>query len=93
MLQYLYKRQHFVLYDRWGVGFGGDDLYQNTINKISVGHLDMKPVTTVLHTCLQYLQEERGLNKDALKKFVCGGGSSREKADLVSILLHTGPSN
>lgn len=54
----LYERQHFVLYDGWRVGFGGDDFDQHAVDEISVGHLDMKPVAAVLYTCLQYLQRE-----------------------------------
>lgn len=64
MPQYLYERQHFVLYDGWGVGFWGDDFDQHTINEISVGHLDMEPVTTVLHTSFQNLQKESERDRD-----------------------------
>lgn len=65
-LPHLDERQHFVLYDSWRVGFGRDDLDQNAINEISVGHLDVKSVATVLHTRFQYLQRERerGLKRD-----------------------------
>lgn len=47
------------MYDGWRVGFRGDDFDQHAVDEISVGHLDVKPVTAVLHTCFQYLQRER----------------------------------
>jgi len=60
--KHLYERQHFVLHDGGRVGFGGDDFDKNPIDEISVGHVDVKPVSAVFHTRLQYLQKGRGLH-------------------------------
>lgn len=56
---YLDQSQDFVLYDGGGVGFGGDDFDEDTINEVPVSHEDMKPVAAVLYTRLQHLEMER----------------------------------
>lgn len=55
----LYEGQNFVLHNGRRVVLGRDDLDHNAVDEVSVGHLDVEAVTTVLHARFQHLHGMR----------------------------------
>lgn len=55
----LYDAEHSVVYDQRRVVPRDDRTDENPLDKIPCGHLDVKPVSAVLHTGFKHLEPEK----------------------------------